>query len=42
MTRAKERLYFTTVRQRQENRVQASSMFIDEIPKDLLKSWASK
>ena len=42
MTRAKERLYFTTVRQRQENRVQASSMFIDEIPGDLLKSWASK
>ena len=42
MTRAKERLYFTSVRQRQGNRVQAASMFIDEIPEDLIQSWASK
>ena len=42
MTRARERLYLTTVRQRQENRVQASSMFIDEIPENLMQSWMSK
>ena len=42
MTRAQERLYLTSVTRRNSNRERASSMFIREIPSNLIEHWSRR
>ena len=42
MTRAQERLYLTSVARRNSDRERSSSMFIREIPSNLLTHWSCR